>query len=370
LKKLLLIAHSSLGTGGGEEDFLRLLKFFHNKYELIGVFPEGEKINEYKKYVKDFLIIPNRMFPFLNFNLKSYLAYIVKGNIKKKLIKIFLRKKKIDLAYIHSSVCLYEISIIHKLKIPYVVAIREFINPKFIRKLIYNFFYKTSKKIVVISKALKLEFKKNSDRSKVSLIYPGIEETNLFENGKQNDEKIILNIGYLSPLKGQSNVIRAFAELNDSDIKLKFIGEPVDNSYYNLLKSLVAQYRLNDRISFMGAMDKIEVMREIAKSFAVVISSRQEGFSLVLLEALLHKKPVVTTNVGVIPEVIIDGFNGLIYKFDDIKELNSKLTLLLNDNMLYNEISENGFETYKNNFNFKESMFKYDCLFKKLLISP
>lgn len=366
MKTLLVISHSSSLTGGGEEDFLRLIKYLNGKYHLIGIFPEGKKSVEYGRYVDDYLIIPNRMFPFTKFTLKSYLGFTIKAFNKFSLIKSFLKTKKIDLAYIHSSVCIYEAIIINWLGIPYVISIREFINPLLTRKIIYNYYLKTSVKIIVISDILKKEFLKlKLNSEKLELVYPAIEEFYMECPAKKIHELVILNIGNIFPDKGQDKVIKAYGKIEDNkDIKIKLIGANVHEAYFQKLKQEIRKLKLENNIFFMGELPRSEVLEEISKSDIVIISSSYEGFSLVLLEALSNKKPVISTKVGVIPEIIVDGVNGLLYNFNDIDMLADKINLLKKDKKLYEKLTENGYNTFKKNFNLENSLYNIEQILR------
>lgn len=363
----MLIAHSSSLTGGGEEDFLRLLKYLYGKYKLTGIFPEGGKIEEYKKFTDEYLVIQNQMFPFTKFEIKSYSGYLIKSFSKVRKIRSFVKNKNIDLIYIHSSVCLYEMFSVSKLNIPVILAIREFINPRSIRKVIYKYLFKISYRIIVISKFLELELRKiKKDNTKVILIYPGIEKPDV-EISSSKENFIILNIGNIFPQKGQDKVLSAILKLKEIgfEVKLKIIGANVDEAYYRKLVEFVSKYDLKKNVSFTGELPKKDVLKEIAKSSCVVVSSFYEGFSLVFLEAISLKKPLVSTKVGVIPEMIIDGENGLLYDFNDIDLLAEKIKLLINDRRLYEKLSENGFHTFENNFNMNESLSKIGQVFNE-----
>lgn len=369
METILFVSHSSSLTGGGEEDFLRLLKFFHGKYDLIGIFPEGDKVREYKNYVSEYLIIPNRMFPFTKLSPKRYAGYLLRGFSKIKLIQSFLAKKKIDLAYIHSSVCLYEAYAMVSLKIPFVIAIREFINPVFVRDKIYEYYMKHAKKIIVISGLLKKEFARlNRNVNNVELIYLAIEPANEFE-AADNNEITILNIGNIMPQKGQSIVIEAISKIENpvKKVTLKIIGESVDEVYFKHLKSIVKKNNLSETVIFTGGLPREKVLAEISNADMIIISSFQEGFGLVLLEALSMKKPVISTKVGIVPEVITDNENGLLYDYRNPDMLYEKINLLLNDHALNKKISFNGYMTYKGRFDLGESLRKHEDLFRSIL---
>lgn len=75
-----------------------------------------------------------------------------------------------------------------------------------------------------------------------------------------------------------------------------------------------------------------------------------ECFALVLLEAMQHKLPVVTTAEGGIPDIIKDGINGFIVSTPQAKDLAEKIKLLLNNPNLRTQFGNTGFEIYKKEF--------------------
>ena len=146
MKKLLLISHSSSKSGGGEDDFYRLLKYLHKKYYINIIIPDGPRKFEFIELSDEFLVIPNELFPYIKFNLKGYIRFIIVSIYKLYLIFKYLKNKEIDLCFLNSSVCFVEVIPLIFFKIPYLVSIKEKINPFLIRKLIYNFYSYTAKK--------------------------------------------------------------------------------------------------------------------------------------------------------------------------------------------------------------------------------
>lgn len=86
----------------------------------------------------------------------------------------------------------------------------------------------------------------------------------------------------------------------------------------------------NDVADLMGAMD------------VVVLSTRSEGFPLTLLEAMSLGRPVVTTRVGGIPELVVDGENGLLHELQDADGLADQILRLLQDKEFADVLSSRG----------------------------
>jgi len=78
-----------------------------------------------------------------------------------------------------------------------------------------------------------------------------------------------------------------------------------------------------------------------------VLSSREEGLGSVLIEAMASGLPIVATNTGGIPEMIKDGYNGILAEKENSRSLAEKIIMLASDGNLKAELSENALEESK-----------------------
>lgn len=135
------------------------------------------------------------------------------------------------------------------------------------------------------------------------------------------DTKRFLTIGRLTPLhKGIDLLIEAFhlfAEKN-SVWNLDIVGEGGEENTY---KALVRKYELEDRVTFHPFTNNIQQYYSNAQIY--VLSSRWEGMPLVLVEAMSHGLPIVTSDLPVCKEIL--GDFGMYFKNGDITELAQKL---------------------------------------------
>ena len=83
---------------------------------------------------------------------------------------------------------------------------------------------------------------------------------------------------------------------------------------------------------------------------AFVLPSFNEAFPLVNIEAMEYKLPIVSTNVGGIPDEVVDGENGFIIKDKDPQSLAEALCKLLGDESLRQKLGENGYQKFKAKF--------------------
>lgn len=144
---------------------------------------------------------------------------------------------------------------------------------------------------------------------------------------KESRKKInLLFVGYLTPRKGVDTLIKCFnilrADYGMKNLSLSIAGDmKSDEGYVDALKKLCISYDLNGSVTFFGHVsnDKLDDLYSSADIF--VFPSNLEGFGMVLIEAMYHRLPIVTTDVGAIPSLIRDGINGLLVPPQDPEKL-------------------------------------------------
>jgi colanic acid/amylovoran biosynthesis glycosyltransferase len=119
----------------------------------------------------------------------------------------------------------------------------------------------------------------------------------------------LVNVGRLSEQKGQLLLIKAAALLRDQglDFELVIVG---DGSMRGEIEQLVDQLGLRDSVRITGFLDNYGVLQELVAARALVLPSFAEGLPVVIMEALALGRPVISTYVAGIPELIEPGVNG------------------------------------------------------------
>jgi len=128
-----------------------------------------------------------------------------------------------------------------------------------------------------------------------------------------------LNIGYLLKKKGQADLLKAFAKSFKSDkaVTLRIAGDgPLETE----LKELAATLGIADQVMFLGRIDRPQVFEELSQSDAFVLSSHNETFGVVIIEAMALGKPVVATACGG-PEHIIEEAHGVLVPPQNVNAL-------------------------------------------------
>lgn len=178
--------------------------------------------------------------------------------------------------------------------------------------------------------------------------------------------KDYFNIGYVSyidDLKGWEVLFKAFVilfkEYGDK-IRLIIAGEgPLDQ--IEKLKKSIKKYKLEGIVLYYGYVENAgDVIFPLLDVF--VLPSKSEGMPMSILEAMGNSVPVLATEVGGIPEVIVDRENGMFIKRDAV-DIYEKLKTLIEDKNIYDIISRNVYSSYMNNFTMETMGKKYDTIY-------
>ena len=118
-----------------------------------------------------------------------------------------------------------------------------------------------------------------------------------------------VSIGRLSEQKGQLILIEAAALLarKTPDFELVLIG---DGPLRPGIEAAIERYGIGRQVHLAGWMNSVQVREELLKGRALVMPSFAEGLPVVIMESLALGRPVLTTAIAGIPELVRDGING------------------------------------------------------------
>jgi glycosyltransferase involved in cell wall biosynthesis len=138
----------------------------------------------------------------------------------------------------------------------------------------------------------------------------------------------LLCVGRLVPIKGHEVLLRAFAQARDAlpDLELQLAGS---GELEGDLRRRVEELGLGGAVDFLGLVSPIEPLIEAAP--IVVVPSLGEGFGMVALEAMERGRAVIASDVGGLPEIVVDGETGLIVPRADEDRLARAITELASD---------------------------------------
>src|SRR5256885_200018 len=102
------------------------------------------------------------------------------------------------------------------------------------------------------------------------------------------------------------------------DFTLTFAG---DGDLRPEIEGLIQQYKLQSRVGITGWISNDEVRKHILSARALVLPSFAEGLPVVIMEAMALRRPVITTFVAGIPELIQHGEHGWLVPAGDLESL-------------------------------------------------
>jgi len=138
-------------------------------------------------------------------------------------------------------------------------------------------------------------------------------------------DKVISHISNFRPVKKIQNIIKAFCRISrEVQSKLLLVGEGPEAAR---CKIMVEKLKLEDKVFFLGRYDNI--IPVLSASDLYMLPSKSESFGLSALEALSCSVPVIGTNTGGLPEVVIDGQCGYLCDPNDIKSLANRALKIL-----------------------------------------
>ncbi len=201
---------------------------------------------------------------------------------------------------------------------------------------------------IVLSESLKTKVEEHIGKSdKIRVIYnpcPIVPNTKSYE--KKN---YILFSGHLIEDKGYKDLIRAFAMIAKKypDWKVVFAG----NREVEQARTLAKELGISNQIELLGWVAGEEKHKAYSEARALCLPSYAEGFPMTVLEAWAYGLPVITTPVGGIPDIAVDGGNMLLFTPGDVEALAERLERIIYDEELRERLSSESIRMSEGKFN-------------------
>ncbi|PKH80795.1 glycosyltransferase family 4 protein [Psychrobacter sp. 4Bb] len=145
---------------------------------------------------------------------------------------------------------------------------------------------------------------------------------------KEENTKIVLAVGRLSHIKGFDMLLEAWLQVNVSvqGWTLKIVGEGEDRVK---LTNFIKENKLDDSVELVGSTNDVGKYYEQAEIFC--LTSRFEGFGMVLTEALAFGLPIISFDCESGPAEVLKGTNSILVPPNDISQLSASLIELMSN---------------------------------------
>jgi N-acetyl-alpha-D-glucosaminyl L-malate synthase BshA len=178
-----------------------------------------------------------------------------------------------------------------------------------------------------------------------------------------NGEKILIHASNFRPLKRVHDIIHILKLVRkEIDAKLLLVGDGPERS---VVENMCREFHLCDHVHFLGKQTELAPLLSISDVF--LLTSETESFGLSVLEAMACEVPVVSTNVGGIPEVVVAGETGFTSNVGTIEKMANNVLLLLNNEERRKQFGKNAYERAKNFFDLQRIVPKYETFYEKIL---
>jgi glycosyltransferase involved in cell wall biosynthesis len=305
----------------------------------------------------------------------SYRAALPLANI--------LRKQRIDVLHAHSWSTYCEAALagflartptvvitIHGMQTPYPQS-KTAILKHFVRISAERILSRTYTTICAVSQGVKDYMVKEVglNPQKVSVVYNGIKiiDRNTPDEKEprqavQEEDFVLVWAGRLVPVKNLSGLLKALATVRGTvpNVRLDLIGDGPDRES---LEHEARALGVNDRIHFAGYTPRVRDWLSRADIF--VMPSHYEGFSVALLEAMAAGLPVVATEVGGNPEIVLQGKTGVLIPPNDTEALAKAIIDLHENTQLRMEMRRFAYKRVSEEFSMDKMIAKYCSIYRQ-----
>jgi glycosyltransferase involved in cell wall biosynthesis len=182
-------------------------------------------------------------------------------------------------------------------------------------------------------------------------VIPGIDINELNKFKRNRDVTELLFLSNMMTEKGVFVLLQACSILKSQSAKVRttFIGDWGDISEDDF-RRFVSSNNLGHEVSYEGKKYGNEKNEYLKKTDIFIFPTLNDIFGLVNLEAMQFGLPIISTNEGAIPEIVRDNYNGFLVPRNDPEGLAAKITELVNDPELRQEMGRRGRRRFEESY--------------------
>lgn len=212
-------------------------------------------------------------------------------------------------------------------------------------KQVVDFSINQSDGVTAVSEYLKNETYRLFDITKNIKVIPNFIDLDRFKKSQKGhfkkaicpeDEKIVTHVSNFREVKRVTDVVAAFSKMLENGVKAKLLMVG-DGPERPKAENKCRELGMCNEVRFLGKQDQVEEVLSISDLF--MIPSGSETFGLAALEAMSCSVPVISSNIGGLPEVNVHGETGYLCELGDIECMASHGTEILTDDKLQEKMS-------------------------------
>jgi L-malate glycosyltransferase len=239
----------------------------------------------------------------------------------------------------------------------------------------YNWICSTSK---IMTKTVKKLYPESANISQIPI---GV-DTSIFCSilNPNYDYITIGTVKVMDKIYGTDLLIRSFAKVFNyfssedpaiaKKLRLKIVGGGSRVSkvpFMKDLKSLAKEMGIESITNFVGQVPNVEVPQHLNTLDIYVAMSRVESFGVAIIEASACELPVVVSDVGGLPEVVVDNKTGFIVESDNVDQCTERLIDLINNKNLRIKMGIAGRDFVKKHYEWELCFSQLDMVYQKVI---
>lgn len=205
-------------------------------------------------------------------------------------------------------------------------------------------------RIIVLSQEWKQILSNICSTKEIVVIHNSIEVKEEFMK-KNYEEKSILFLGRVGKRKGVYDILSVAPTIIHKYPNVKFI--IAGDGETEIFKQICYEKQIYNNIEILGWTSGEEKIKLLKEATVYLLPSYNEGMPISILEAMSYKLPIISTNVGGIPQMITSGEEGYLIEAGDLKDLEEKICFLLEDYKQREKMGLASFKKVNEQFNLK-----------------
>ena len=183
------------------------------------------------------------------------------------------------------------------------------------------------------------------------------------------DPPVILCLGRLAPQKGFDLALKAFARIEQAvpAARMMVVGEGVEEA---ALKQLASTLGIAGKVDFTGSVPPDDVWAVLNRATMVLLPSRFEGLPLVALQAAKMRRPIISSAVDGLPELVVDEESGLVLRDNNEADLAEAIMVLVHDPVRAVRMGQALGRRFEERFGFDHCVSEYERLYGQVAEEP